>query len=543
MLTPSQDRQPVPARSKEPLVRPEFLPLSIARSIWKGKLIVITVAVLVAAGTYIFVSKIPAVYYAEAVVSVDSPRIPEKYASTTVNADAQSRLASLSQQILSSERIARIIRDLKLVPLGSDSVIPEFVVEMMRLNIRVTPDRTVNDRLTSFRVGYQGPDRRQVTDVANYVAKLFVDENMKFRENQAEGTRDFVDSQLAEAKRNLDDLESALTRYKMQHAGELPEQQNGLIGTLGRYQAEYQANTEAATRARESKIILENSLALAEERLNALTAAASESVRPSSVTKKMAADLTMVPAIPPDPEVQKLENELSDLRLRYSDDHPDIRRTLAKIDRLKESRSTNPLPARPTATAGAGEKAEAEPMRRPDRSVDPAEIIKARERVGTLRAQITAADKDLQARLAEQARLHGQMNEVQAKVSRLPIREQEMARLTRDYESSKGNYQALLGKKMSAEVATDLERRQKSERFSLLDPAKLPTQPLRPNRRMLYAMGVLIGLLLGLGLAFIRELHRGVLLGEWEFPPNTAVIGYLPDIRVPAMALRQGIRK
>ncbi len=542
MLTPNgTDRRVGGARSKEPLIRPEFLPLSIARSIWKGKLIAVAVAAFVTVGTYVYVSKMPAVYSAEALIVVDSPRIPEKYVSSTVNADTQGRLAALSQQILSSERLAQLIRDLKIVPGGSGTVVPESAVDAVRANIKVTPDRTT-DRLTAFRVGFQGPDRRSVAQVANYLAKFFVDENMKSREMQAEGTREFMDSQLIEAKRNLDDLEAALTRYKMRHAGELPEQQNTLIGTLGRYQAEYQANTEAGTRARESKIILENSLALAEERMNALSAVSPDagSQRPSNITKNAAAALPSSPPAVPNPEVQKLEDQLSGLRLRYSEDHPDVRRLRSTLARLKEVESANPPLTRQSVAPTVLEKAEAEPMRRPGRTVDPTEIGKARERVATLRAQITAADKDLQMRLAEQERIRRDMNDVQGRVSRLPIREQEMARVTRDYEISKANYQSLLGKKLSAEMATDLERRQKSERFSVADPAKTPLQPIRPNRRLLYIGGALLGVALGIVASLGRELQRGVLLGEWEFPADTVVIGYLPDIHVRATAAGQG---
>jgi protein tyrosine kinase modulator len=539
MLTPnSNDRRQGTARSREPLIRPEFLPLSLARAVWKGKLIVVGIAIIVAAAAYLYVSRIPAVYYSEALIAVNSPNVPERYVSSTVNSDAQGRLAILSQEMLNGDRIALLMRELKMIPAGGNTVVPEMAVDAVRLNIKITPDRPVNDRLTAFRVGYQGPDRKQVTLVANYLAKSFVNENMRLRETQAEGTQEFMGSQLKEAKRNLDNLESALTQYKMQHAGELPEQQNSLIGRMGGYQAEYQANTEAVTRARESRIILENSLALAEERFNALNAVAiaeaSAAQSPSGSPKKAALEPPLPIVTPPDPEVQKLEIQLADLRLRYSDEHPDVRRMRATLARMREAKAANPPPPapRPAATASVIEKVEAEPARGRAHSVDPVELTKARDRIATLQAQLTAADKDLQMRLAEQERIRQEMNDVQAKVSRLPIREQEMARVSRDYEISKMNYQSLMGKKLSAEMATDLEHGQKSERFSIIEPAKVPTQPLRPNRRLFYLMGAVAGLLLGIVTAIGLELNRGVLLGEWELPSNTLVIGHVPDIRI-----------
>jgi uncharacterized protein involved in exopolysaccharide biosynthesis len=127
--------------------------------------------------------------------------------------------------------------------------------------------------------------------------------------------------------------------------------------------------------------------------------------------------------------------------------------------------------------------------------------------------------------------MRGDLTDLRARIERLPLREQEINRITRDYEISKGNYQALLAKKLAAEMATDMERRQKSERFTIIDPARPPLRPFARNRRMLYAGGSLVGLALGLGLAFANEFRRNVLLGDWEFPRGTVVLASLPRIR------------
>ena len=111
---------------------------------------------------------------------------------------------------------------------------------------------------------------------------------------------------------------------------------------------------------------------------------------------------------------------------------------------------------------------------------------------------------------------------------RLPVREQEMAQVTRDYEMSKENYKSLLDKKMAAEMSLNMERRQQSERFVVLDRAQLPEKPIRPKRPALYAGGTAAALLLAL---FVPE-KDDVLLGEWELPPGTPVLARLPYIEV-----------
>jgi hypothetical protein len=132
------------------------------------------------------------------------------------------------------------------------------------------------------------------------------------------------------------------------------------------------------------------------------------------------------------------------------------------------------------------------------------------------------------------------MSATQARVGKLPLREQEMAQITRDYEISKANYRSLLDKKNAAEMATDMERRQKSERFTIIDPARAPEKPVQPNRPLLYTLASVLSLVLGLAVGFGREYRKGVLLGEWELPPDLNIIGRLPVIRIAAASEEAG---
>ena len=100
-----------------------------------------------------------------------------------------------------------------------------------------------------------------------------------------------------------------------------------------------------------------------------------------------------------------------------------------------------------------------------------------------------------------------------------------MAALTRDYETSKANYRSLLDKKISAEMASEMEHSQQSERFTIADPARVPAAPVKPKRPLLFGVGSLAGLALGLILGLALELKKNVFLGEWELPPDLAVLG------------------
>jgi hypothetical protein len=128
----------------------------------------------------------------------------------------------------------------------------------------------------------------------------------------------------------------------------------------------------------------------------------------------------------------------------------------------------------------------------------------------------------------------------QSRLERLPIREQEMAAVSRDYEITKANYRALLDKKISAGMATEMERRQKSERFTMLDPARVPEKPFKPNRHVLTAVTCFAGFGLAAALAFGRELKKGFLLGEWELPAGIPILCRVPWIELGIPAPEEG---
>jgi succinoglycan biosynthesis transport protein ExoP len=124
------------------------------------------------------------------------------------------------------------------------------------------------------------------------------------------------------------------------------------------------------------------------------------------------------------------------------------------------------------------------------------------------------------------------MKENSEKINRMPLREQQMAQVTRDYEISKTNYRSLLDKKLAAEMAADLEHGQKPERLTLLDPARVPEKPERPNRPMLYGMGALLSVALGLAAGLLLEIRAGELLGHWELAAAIPVVARVPKISI-----------
>src|SRR5262249_37805231 len=155
---------------------------------------------------------------------------------------------------------------------------------------------------------------------ANQLANLFIEENLRTRERQAEGTSEFIDSQLQEAKKMLDALEAKVSSYKLQHNGELPQQEHALIGTLNRLQVELQGNQDATNRAQQSKMMTQSALSVAEAAASAMARMeVPPEPRPAAIVQP---DGT--PAPKPKRKSEVLQAQYDNLLLRYTAKHPDM---------------------------------------------------------------------------------------------------------------------------------------------------------------------------------------------------------------------------
>ncbi len=509
-------------------VRPELLPLSVMRALWKRKLWVLGAWLLVSAVTVPLVRGLPVVYRAESVILIEGQRIPERYVAATVNDELHHRLSRLVQQIQSYENLVEMIERFDLYREERKRLPQEEIVQRMREDIAVELvkgwDRT---DAPAFTISYEGSNPEMVARVANEIRERFIMENLKIRGEQALGTSAFLESQLKAARDHLEQQEGRLSEYKRKYTGELPEQADTLMAMLNRLQVQLQGVQEQVRHNHEEKAMIENALAAAESTVAAFASMA-ERAR-GAEERRLAA-----------PEVNKVEEaeaRLAALRMRYSEGHPDVRRAAAEVERQKLGAKAAPREApggKDNNGAPAAASFSAEPAG-PELAVVES-LRRQNERVEGLKAQIEINEQNREALDQGKNRVLDEIADVQRRVQNLPLREQEMAKEIRDYDISKANYQSLLNKRMDADVAAEMETRQKAERFTVLDVARVPEKPIKPQRELLVAAGCVVGLALGMLLGFGIEMKSNVVLGEWELPPGTPVLGRISPIAVGAAA-------
>lgn len=492
------------------------------------KWLIVGVFLVGSVATIAVVQLLQNVYTAQTLILVDPQKVPESYVKSTVTGSVRDRLSTLSQQILSATRLQKIIDSLHLYQAEKRKMAREEILAMMRKDITTTvvSDFGASQDLQAFRISYSGTDPRLVAQVTNQIAQLFIEENLRAREQQSAGTADFIQNQLLETRKTLEEQEGKLKDYRLRHVGEMPEQQTADLQILGQLQSQVQLEGEALNRAEQQKTYLQSMMT---QTVPVIDIDSGDEMGIPAASKANAP--ASAPAARKKTPLEDEKAKLAELLTRYRDTYPDVLKLKKQIqeDEAKQTlagatpepavETKVPVPPPPAATVT---KAAAAPITPQPKHFNP-----------VLQGQIEAADAEIAKHHQEVERLSKLVAKYQNKLEAIPVREQEIASLVRDDEMTKAHYAQLEGLSLSAETATQLELRQKGEKFVILDPAVAPEKPSKPNRPLLDAAGALGSLLLGMILAMSPEFVGMTIIGAQDITSisNLALLEIIPVIK------------
>ena len=409
------------------------------------------------------VTFLPNIYRSTATVLIEGQQLPEAFVRSTVTSAVETRLQTITQDILSRSRLESLITRFGLYADLKRQVPLEEVIERMRRDIQLElkgVKQVEQHRATvAFSIGYKGSNPLTVAQVTNTLASFYIEENLKVRERQAAGTTEFLRVQLDETKKKLDELERLVSAFKKAYMGELPQQLDANLATLGRLNMQLRVNSDNLPRSLERKEDLAKQLSEMES--------SAPAGGPGATAERTA----------------KLRQELVELSARFTDAHPTVVRVKSEIKDLERQLT------------------EAKPNGEPEKE----QVAPASPAARRLRQALGEVDAEIAALKAEAGHLRRDIAAYQQRVEKTPRREQEFQSLSRDYETTKELYTSLLRRYEEAKLAESMEQRQKGEQFRVLDPAMASEQPVAPNRVRL----ILTGLALSLGLAL-----GAVVLGE-----------------------------
>jgi len=409
------------------------------------------------------------VYRSGTLILVEQPSMPKDYVTPNVSDDLQERLQSITQQILSRTRLLQIIDQGRLY---AGKMTPDEKVEKMRKDIEIELVKDPHDKITAFNVYYSARDPLLAQSVTSQLTNLFINENVEVRQQLSEDTTQFLQTQLEAARNTLAEQEEKIREFKGQHIGEMPTQQQSNLAILGGLQSQLQNAEDGLNTAKQQRLYLQTLV-------NQYKALQGPVTTGGDVPDSL-------PAL--DKELERLKAQLAELRSRYTERHPDIRKVKEQIAQTEKTRESllRDLSAKNSAASADDPKTHS--------STD----LSPNSPLMQLQSQLHANQLEIDTRERTIAGLKTSIGEYQGRLNQEPVREQQLADLTRGYDQSKANYDDLLKKKNESEMATSMERLQQGERFRVLDPAGLPLKPDFPNRLKFCGMGLGVGLALGL---------------------------------------------
>jgi succinoglycan biosynthesis transport protein ExoP len=441
------------------------------------------------------------VYKSSTNILVEQPTMPENYVAPNVNENLQGRLQSITQQILSPTRLSLIIDKLHLYP---DAPTMDDRVTLMKKDISIDLVRdTRNNEINAFTVAFSAHDPEKAQQVTTQLTDLFINENLRVRQEESQGTTKFIEQQLAEARDVLSAQEAKVRAFQAVHEGALPTQQASNMTILSGLQSQLQNEEDALNQAKQQHVYLQALI----EQSRATRGTVRADGTPSDV-----AQLNL--------ELRGMRSQLIDLRARYTDEYPDVLKLkdqIAKTEKIRDEMVANPSKVPEDAGARDGEG------------------LNSTSPLGQLQGQLKANQLEITNREHGIANLQQRINEYQGRLNEAPSTEQQLAELTRGYDQSKANYDELLRKENSSAMATSMEKLQEGERFTVLDAPSLPAKPDFPNRLKFCGIGLGLGLVVGVlvaaGLEFADDrMHRDSDLKEML--PAT-ILSEIPEVVRP----------
>jgi polysaccharide chain length determinant protein (PEP-CTERM system associated) len=441
---------------------------------------------------------LPKEYEASTMILVKPQQVPKDFAPDIETVDIGFRIRTMATQILSHSNLEKIINDFNLFsnPEQQDMLIEEKIGDLgQRIKIKGPWVGQIGEAEV-FSVSFQWPDPQKAARVANSIANLFIDVDLRERENEAIDTTQFLDEQLGPTRERLKEFETRLSDYRNRYMGELPEQLDTNLRMLDSLQVQLDQHEK---RLRDEK----NRLAMLEIEIQATR----ESLAGGAIISERGEELTL----------PQLKNRLYTLKASYTDQHPDVIRLKAMIADMEAKIKSGELksPEENNASSALTE----------EQFLISTKLSGLIRQQSEIKIEINNLEEDIR-------KINDEIWKYKQRIERTPKREEELKTLNRDYQNIHKSYSDLLNRKLEAEIAVNMEKKQKGEQFSIMEIAEVPIEPVSPNMKIIFMLSFIFGLHIGPGLIFLRDYFNTSLKdpNDFESDLGVSVLATIPKI-------------
>lgn len=443
----------------------------------------------------IFAIFIPNYYQADALIIVQPQRMSSEVIKQELTQETRDRMESLLQTVLSRPRLRKIVRRFQLYPeLISGPDLDQATARLRKaIEILQPQSNTGAMGLMSFRLSYSYRDPDTVYQVAKSLTDLFVEESVLDARQQIKGQLDFIDSGLTQARKELEETENAVQEFVRANFGQLPEDLKAAIARMEAAQNQLATNTEMINANTQRREHLRKELRDLQVASGLTSQAPGEDIAGS-----------------PSDNLAQLEQALLILTSKYSEKHPDVIRTRQRMASLKEQIKSG----KPIATTGTN-------------------LSPLRLQQQTIERQINEFDVSINALQSENQRLRTSVEELEKGIKNMPMKEQELIKIKRDYDNKRQNYDQLLKGKSELELKADLIKTQQDTQYKVVESPEKPFAPAGPSRILIVGIGIVLS-----SMVFCATIFARLLLGssykrkeELESDLSLNVIGVIPPLK------------
>ena len=489
---------------------------------------------------------LPATYKSEGLILIESQEIPRDLIKSTVTSYAAQRIEVIKQRTMTTSNIMELVDKFNLYADLRKKAPPSELVEDFRKNVGVDmieanvtdPNSGRAKRATiAFTVSFLDRSPVIAQQVANELVTEFLDENVKNRTNRAIETTAFLNEEANKFQRKIQRIEKKIAEFKDKYSDSLPELLQFNLSTIERLQEELVSNQNQVMQLKDqissmsfdrnnlqyyanpgvqsgSSGNANSDLVAAEAQLSRLQTRYSSSHPDVVQLERRVKTLRSELGIKDDTtnvfeELRLAKNELSSLKERYADSHPDVKSLINRVAVLQKKAAKSNTSSTPRSKSTADK-------------TNPIYL--------QLSSKINLSQREISRLRSREVEIRDKMAVFEARVVKTHQVQREYEELTRDHGNHLAKYQELKSKQLEAELAQNLESENKGESFTLIEPPLVPSKAEKPNRKKIFALGVIASVGLALGLALLLDIVKGGVRG---YTAVTRVVGQVPLVVVP----------
>ena len=461
--------------------------MSELRGAWRFRRYALGVAWGVCAIGWFAVYALPDRYEAHARVNVDTrTALREQLQGIAIEQNVEMQLNLVRQQLLGRANLDKVASKVGLdsgvvTPQQRDSLITSL---SSRIALTLEPATVRDPRIpnTLFRITYSDENRQTAQRVVDVLLNSFVEDTMGSEQNGSESAQRFLREQIADYDRRLADAEQRLAEFKKRNFGLVP-------GAEGDHFARLTTETQEVRRLEAAIGVATSRRAELQRQLRGETPFVIPTPGAGSTGGRGPGEGG---AQDTSSRIQETQARLDDMLLRFTDRHPDVvaaREVLAQLQQRQKEEIAALRRGDPGAARVAG--ASSNPLYQ------------------GIQTGLNQVDVELAALRVELANHQRNAASLRALVDTAPEVEAEYARLTRDYDVTKTQYNELLARLERSRVSRDAEQTGVVA-FNIVDPPTVGFQPTFPNRPLFLTAVLFVALGLGGGIAYLLHLLRPV---------------------------------